>query len=404
MWPFVPVLLTFWIWAAGAIGPAAEPAPAALPAQAAQEPERKDFQSPALLTEIDSILKRAAAEREGAKTLPSETAFALPPIWRETREAREKSVRNLLDGALEIITDAPVLRMQADLKADRDAIAALRSRIADLRERRLDAPATGLLPGLLSDTQGSIDSAIDSIEADIADREARVRALKAQIRQSIKAAGIDLTQPQADLLLDGVLGGDLLKLVAAFEVARIVDAKLAVLLTQSHEDIKAARRYFGMHAALLALLVHAQDLLIEKIDTAYIPRLSGILTAISKARATTDDLLRGQNRDDQQRVLEANRKSQDAAQKVARFYKDYLVHQRTLLDEARDRSLRDLAIADNTFDTVEASFQLRTLMDEAQTSFEALQHLDAPGFDQIFENKDLKREFENLTQRLSPAS
>jgi hypothetical protein len=63
-----------------------------------------------------------------------------------------------------------------------------------------------------------------------------------------------------------------------------------------------------------------------------------------------------------------------------------------------------LRVADNTYETVEASFQLRTLMDEARTSFEALQRLEAPGFEQIFRNESLKREFENLTQKLEPAS
>lgn len=60
--------------------------------------------------------------------------YVFPPIWRETREDREVSVRKLLDGALEIITDAPILQMQAKLKDHRNAIADLRSRISELRK------------------------------------------------------------------------------------------------------------------------------------------------------------------------------------------------------------------------------------------------------------------------------
>ncbi len=43
-------------------------------------------------------------------------------------------------------------------------------------------------------------------------------------------------------------------------------------------------------------------------------------------------------------------------------------------------------------------------MDDAKTSFDALHRLEAPGFEQIFRNENLKREFENLTQKLGPSS
>jgi hypothetical protein len=44
------------------------------------------------------------------------------------------------------------------------------------------------------------------------------------------------------------------------------------------------------------------------------------------------------------------------------------------------------------------------LMEDARTSFEAIQKLEAPGFDQVFKNDALRREFETLTQRLGPTS
>jgi len=44
------------------------------------------------------------------------------------------------------------------------------------------------------------------------------------------------------------------------------------------------------------------------------------------------------------------------------------------------------------------------LIDDAKSSFEAMQMLEAPGFDQVFKNEDLRREFENLTEKLVPPS
>jgi hypothetical protein len=111
-------------------------------------------------------------------------------------------------------------------------------------------------------------------------------------------------------------------------------------------------------------------------------------------------LLRAENRADQRRALEANRDSQRIADEAAKAYRKYLMQQREQVARARQRAIHDLRIADNTFETVEASYQLRNLMKDATTTFEALQRLEAPTFEQIFRNEELRREFENLTRKL----
>jgi hypothetical protein len=155
-----------------------------------------------------------------------------------------------------------------------------------------------------------------------------------------------------------------------------------------------------MHAALFAMLVHAQDQMIAKIDTQYLPKLSAIEQDIRTARGKTAELLRAENRDDQKRVLEANRESQRLADDAAKAYRRYLLQQREQVAKARQRATHDLRIADNTYETVEASFQLRNMMKDSSASFEALQRIEAPTFDQIFKNEELRREFENLTRKL----
>jgi len=39
-------------------------------------------------------------------------------------------------------------------------------------------------------------------------------------------------------------------------------------------------------------------------------------------------------------------------------------------------------------------------MRESATTFEAIQKLEAPTFEQIFRNEELRREFESLTRKL----
>ena len=190
---------------------------------------------------------------------------------------------------------------------------------------------------------------------------------------------MEIKEAQLDILLGSVIGGDLVKLVAAFEAARAIDDRLSFLMDQNGENLTAARRYFAMHASLFALLVHAQELVLDKIDAVYLPRLGAIIKDIRQARRETYQLLRARNRSDQRKTLRANLKSQTFSEKVAKTYRNYLLTQRDQMSKARQRTLKDLRIADNTYLTVEASFQLRSLIKDSSTSFEAIRKLEAPG-------------------------
>jgi hypothetical protein len=152
------------------------------------------------------------------------------------------------------------------------------------------------------------------------------------------------------------------------------------------------------------MLVHAQDMALQKIDGQYLPKLEAITKDVAAARAKTGELLRAENRPDQKRVLEANRESQRLADEAAKGYRRYLLQQREQIARARAKATHDLRIADNTYETVEASFQLRNLMKDSSQSFEAIQKLEAPTFEQIFKNEELRREFESLTRKLDAPS
>jgi len=357
-------------------------------------------QAKRLMSAIDQILADAADNRGKAKQLPSKEDFLVPPLWLETREDRETHIRNLLDSALGIVTDVPVVEYQKQIETRRKAIRQLEDEIAGMRERKLDAPEAGLLPGVLSDTVESLDSGIAEAEKRIAENRAQIAKSKEEVRNALAKSGINMAPDQVDLLLDSVLSGDLVRLVAVFNSAKLIDRQLARRMGATGDNMAAARKYFAMHAALFAMLVHAQDTLIDKIDTQYLPKLNAISKDLDAARRKTRELLKQPNRPDQKRVLEGNLQSQQLAQDAARGYRRYLLQQREQIAAARARAAHDLQIADNTYETVEAGFQLRGLMRDARQTFDAIQKLEAPTFDEIFRNEELRREFEDLTKKL----
>lgn len=357
-------------------------------------------QGRALMRAIDGILKDVAEQRADARKLPARSDFLVTPLWTETREDREVRIRKLLDATLGIVTEAPVVEVQKRIERHRANIRDLEAGIVALKEKQLTAPEDGVLPGVLTDTVDSLGTKIAEHETRIAANRTGIEAAKGEIADALAKAGVELAPDQLELLLDGVLSGDLVRLVATFHAAKLIDGQLAKLMTVTADNPGAARKYFAMHAALFALLVHAQDSTLYKIDTQYMPKLDAILSDLAAAKSRTHELMRAENRPDQQRTLEANRESQKLAEEAARGYRRYLAQQRAQIAAARDRAMHDLRIADNTFETVEASLALRHLMRESSASFEAIQKLEAPTFEQIFKNEELRREFENLTRRL----
>ena len=395
---------------AAAQSPAGQPPTAAAPATAPppdKDPREGDpgfEQAQRLMKAVDAILQDAARNRGEARKLPSEKDFLMKPLWTETKEDREKKIRDLLDAALGIVTDVPVVDVQKRIEGLRKNMRELDDRIVKLREKQIGAPRDGVLPGLITDTVDSLGKDIDEAKKRIELNRDEIGKAKGEVMAALDKAGVKLAAEQVDLLLDSVLSGDLIRLVAVFNSAKLIDGQLGKLLIASGENIGAARKYFAMHAALFALLVHSQDLLVAKIDQQYLPKLSAIEQDIKAARLKTAELLKAENREDQKRALEANRDSQRLADDAARGYRKYLLQQREQVANARRRATHDLRIADNTYETVEASFQLRNLMKDSAASFEALQKLEAPTFDQIFKNEELRREFENLTRKLDAPS
>ena len=377
---------------------------AAAPATDPREGDPAYEQAQRLMKAIDTVLQDTARNRGEARKLPPESDFLMKPLWTETREDREKKIRDLLDAALGVITDVPVVDVQRKIETLRKNMREIDERIVKLREKQLTAPKDAMLPGLLTDTVDSLGKDIDESKKKIEANKAEIGTAKAEIHTALTNSGIQLAPEQIDLLLDGVLSGDLVRLVAVFNSAKLIDGQLAKLMTQSGENMNAARKYFAMHAALFAMLVHAQDSTIAKIDKQYLPKLDAIAKDIAAARVKTNDLLKAENRPDQRRALEANRDSQRLAEDAAKGYRRYLLQQREQVAKARSRATHDLRIADNTYETVEASFQLRSLMRDSATSFEAIQKLEAPTFEQIFRNEELRREFENLTRKLDAPS
>ena len=355
-----------------------------------------------LFGDVRAILEDAAEARGDIDDEGSLTSLFTRPFGYDAESRTDR----LLGDAFDVVAGAPVTDIQRDIRQRRRAIDTLRAEIARLREARISAPEdvglTGTL-GLAKD-RAAIDDEIDETHARIAGNEMAIRNAKLRFLDAMRAAGTPVSEEEGDLLLDSVTGEDVIRIAAAYNAARGVSRQLLTLLDQTDEDLGTAKRYYAMHTALLAVLVHAQTTFIEKIDEDYLPRLDAITRDVHATRKETERLLSQPGTERQRDALEANIQSQAIAFEAAEFYRQHLRDQRAGVAEARRDAVRELRIADNTLRTVDASFQLRTMMESATMSFEALQNLQSPGIERIFRNDQLRREFRELSDRLNAGS
>ena len=353
---------------------------------------------------IRKILDEAAQVRLDQQVNPDGAVEEF--FWRQFGVDDEGRVSGLLGTAFEMAIDAPVVQMQRDIEAAREQIAIMRRQIAELKERRISAPENGGVSAFLGldEDKDTLSSAIEELQERIAGQEAKIAEIKKRFARAMEAAGAQMSDEQIDLLLDSVTGGDIVELAAAYEAVRGVSKQLRDLMDQSGEDLTYARRYYGMHTVLIALLVDSQTRVLGKIDSVYLPRLDAIERDLNAAAAETDRLLKDDPTREQRRALAANKKSQRIALDALKLYREYLLRQRAQIARARQRTVKELRVADNTLKTVEASFQLKEVMDSAAASFDALMALESPGFERIFRNEELRREFQDLTDRIAPGS
>lgn len=166
-------------------------------------------QAKRLMSAVDAVLKDAAETRSGSEKLPSRDDYIIPPLWGETREKRNDKVRNLLDAALGIVTDVPVVDVQKKVEALRKNIRDIEEQNGALKEKQLIAPKDATLPGILTDTVASLENAIAENNKRIEKNRAEISAAKGEITTALKAQGVELQAEQVDLLLDSVISGDL---------------------------------------------------------------------------------------------------------------------------------------------------------------------------------------------------
>ncbi len=192
-----------------------------------------------------------------------------------------------------------------------------------------------------------------------------------------------------------MVGDDVLNMAQAFVQVKRLTAQLETLTTESTEDLPIARRYYGMYTVLLDSLGHMHRQLLDAVDQRYLPDIQGIHERARELRRDTRRLMKQESSP----VLKANLEAQALTLDAAERYTEYLKDQRRQVAASAERLQRDMAVAENTYETVKVSGDLLALMQDSQRLLDTLFRLQVPPL-RAFENLAMKREFNRLTEQL----
>jgi uncharacterized small protein (DUF1192 family) len=319
-------------------------------------------------------------------------------IWIGTdRRSNREEINTLLDEAVQILSISPIQNYRERIRMLQARIEQTRAEIADARQKRIAAPAESTLKKTVAD----YDRLIVSREADIDRLDGELKSVKREFADELRGMGLDLGDDQIELLLSTVVGDNMIDLGILFDNVKAITQQLEVLVAQSGEDLQSARRYYGLYVVLLQALNRMHLQIEESIGEQYVPQIDAI---IARAQALSGETRRLQRESpDRQDLLAANLAAQQLTVRAAEIYRRYLGDQATQVEQARRELEKDIAAAWNTYETVRVSGELVSLVRSSQQLLEGLMNRQVPAL-RPFENLEMQREFQKLTEQLRTRS
>lgn len=210
--------------------------------------------------------------------------------------------------------------------------------------------------------------------------------------------GVSISEDQAEVLLSRIDSGDITRMTSVFAVVSELTAQFAQAKQAGGENTATAQKYYAMYIGLLELQELIQSEYIERMDKSYLPGIYSIKRAAEQLVVETQVLMKNMPVD-HLRSYEHNLQSQEFTLEVASVYEDALLDDRARALQAREIVRKLLRLAENTLKTVKVAADLVTLMKDSQGLYGEVMQLQTPSLIP-FENLELKKEFQAVTDRL----
>ncbi len=315
-------------------------------------------------------------------------------IGRDKEEIQE-DLNTLFDQIIEGLVGGDLSEYKRQMAHLRSRIDENKEKILLYREKRIGAPEESRF----YTTKSEYDEKIKALQDENGVFENDMRIVKENLQKSFSDIGVTLSMAQVDVLLTRVDGDDIIQISLMMDTLKYITNQILHLMQQSNEELKQAKKYYGMHQVLLELVVYIQQKYIDKCNNVYLPKISRII-ADSRSMIEETKRLRTQEENPKRIAVYAhNIEALELTQKVALRYREDLVRSRDKMIKAQQVAKANLKVSKNTYETVSLSADLYDLISESQEMFAEVGKIQVPDI-VPFENLQIKEKYKELTDKI----
>jgi len=316
-------------------------------------------------------------------------------FFGEDKKSLREDLNKILDKTLVLLEDESINDYSNKIEELHQQISVAKSNISKYREEKITAPRDHML----DTTQDNYDKKIQQERLIISRYKNEIKIIKKHFKERLDDIGIDLSSEQVNILLARVDADDIVQMSFTFNVLKKITTQLMQLTHESSEEIKQAKKYYGMHVVLLELVNYMQQKYIDTVNSVYIPKIDKIIKNTIDTQNNAKKHIREDN--DPKRItgFKNNIIALQLTLKTAKLYKTNLKDQTLKVLSAQEVVRKDLKLSQNTYDTVEISADLLSVLKTSKNSFDALMSLQVP---QIvpFENMQMQKKYQELSRLL----
>lgn len=350
---------------------------------------------------FENVLPTLDSARELVDRHSSLPSSSIIP-FKEDQQSNSAAINELLDDAIQILSDSEVSDYRQQIRDSVAAIAKAREDIADFRRQKISAPRAKDQSKIekvnpFSVSKESLDDSIALEQQRIKEHQQNLVELKQTFAKELSAIGVEVDDAGVDALLSSVSGDDIVTMAVVFDNIKQLTTQLQTLTEESGEALQTSKKYYGMYVVMVQVMDRIQKTFVRDITEKHIPKLKGYAEQADKNIDQAKSLIKRDAGD--RETLLANIESNQLTRETAELYVGYLERNAALIEGENKRAQKNLATAMNTYDTVKLSSDVAALMSTGRRDFETLMKLQVPSLRE-FGNKEIRKEFERLTVEL----
>ncbi|MCW4153929.1 hypothetical protein OM427_31005, partial [Halomonas sp. 18H] len=246
-------------------------------------------------------------------------------------------------------------------------------------------------------TKGDFQILIERCEDEIESHENELAKIREELSVLLSDQGGHISPEHLEIWLSSTIKDELLGMAILFDGAKTITEHLKVLTEESGEDLKSAKKYYGMVVILHELIISMQEKLIEKIEGEVLPKLK---EQKNEAQLNIKESENLQKEGHQKEKLQKNAGSNKITIQSIDYYYEFIRQSKESVKQALSLSIKERNVARNTYKTVKTSYNVSSLIHDQAITFETLGNIMMPEVPD-FQNKNMRENLREISKEIT---